>query len=154
MTQLTQEQAQVRDQAVLEVATAPLANGSKTLQTLIHERYGTKLGLGQVLSKVTDDVQSVVDGDPTKLREILSTQTLVLDQIFQHYAEQSVKQRSLKGMTALMGIALRAQVMSRQTAHAITDLPVASHAKPKKPARAPKKAAHLSTVPSATAVGG
>jgi hypothetical protein len=154
MNQLTTEQQQQRNDAILQVSTTPLASGAKTLQTLIGERFGAKVGLGDVLLKVQEDIQSVVDGDPEKLREMLAMQTLVLDQIFQHCAEQGVRQQNPKAMLTMMNMALRAQGMSRQTAQTIVQLPLSQRSGGKKRVESTAtKAKHLTVAHSQAKVG-
>jgi hypothetical protein len=154
MTQLTIDQQVVRDAAVLEVATTPLASGAKTLQTIITERFDTKLALSDVLTKVKNDIESIVDGDTEKLREMLAVQTIVLDQVFQHCAEQGMRQNHPKAMMSMMNVALRAQVMSRQTAQTIVQLPLSQgRASRKRVQSTATKAKHLSMAHSQEKVG-
>lgn len=118
---MNDEQQAHRD-AVLQVATTPVANGSRTLQQVIAERYGTQLSLGEVLQRVNEEVRAMAGGDTAALRELLAMQTLVLDQVFQSCVERGIKQRDPRHMQALMNTALRAQGMSRQSVEAIAHL--------------------------------
>lgn len=118
---MNDEQQAHRD-AVLQVATTPMANGSRTLQQAIAERYGTQLSLGEVLQRVNEEVRAMASGDTTALRELLAMQTLVLDQVFQHCVERGIKQRDPRHTQSLLNTALRAQGMSRQSVEAIAQL--------------------------------
>lgn len=119
MTDITEQQ---RRDAIAQVATVPVANGSRTLQQVIAERYGTHLSLGEVLQQISSEVQAMADGDVTKLRELLAMQTLVLDQVFNLCVERGVKQHSPKAMQTLLNTALRAQGMSRLSIESMAQL--------------------------------
>lgn len=118
----TNDEQQAHRDAVLQVATTPLANGSRTLQQTIAERYGTKLSLGEVLTRITEEVRAMAGGDTVALRELLAMQTLVLDQVFQYCVERGVKQRDPRHTQSLLNTALRAQGMSRQSVETIATL--------------------------------
>ncbi|MCP4528550.1 MAG: hypothetical protein GY833_21945 [Aestuariibacter sp.] len=114
--------------AAIQLSTSSVANGSKTVQALIAKRYGANASLGDVLSQVTAEIKGLKD-DPEKLKEVLATQSLVLDQVFQLCVEQGLQQNNPKAFSTMMTVALRAQNASRQTMESMAD--IAEKAKPK-----------------------
>ncbi len=130
--------------AALQMSTSSVANGSKTVQALVAKRYGANASLGDVLSQVTEEIKGLKD-NPDKLKEVLATQTLVLDQVFQLCVEQGLKQNTPKGFNTMLTVALRAQNASRQTMETLSSI-----SKPKAKAK-PK--AELSAVPKQQKAG-
>lgn len=114
--------------AAVQMSTSTIANGSKTVQALVAKRYGANASLGDVLSQVTEEIKSI-KGDPEKLKEVLATQSLVLDQVFQLCVEQGLQQNTPKAFNSMLTVALRAQNASRQTLETLSD--VTTKAKPK-----------------------
>lgn len=105
--------------AAVQMSTSSVANGSKTVQALVAKRYGANASLGDVLAQVTEEIKSLKD-DPDKMKEVLATQSLVLDQVFQLCVEQGLKQNSPKAFNTMLNVALRAQNASRQTLESLS----------------------------------
>ncbi|MDK1290147.1 hypothetical protein [Pseudoalteromonas umbrosa] len=107
--------------AAVQASTSSVANGSKTIQALVAKRYGVDASLGTVLEQVTQELKALSE-EPEKLKEVLATQSLVLDQVFQLCVETSLQQTNPKAFNAILNVGLRAQSASRQTLETLSQV--------------------------------
>lgn len=80
---------------------------------------GEALQVTDLMGELRKAGDEVVNGNMSRIENMLAHQALTLDAIFNSMAQRSHRQESFKGIEVLMRLALKAQAQARSTAEAL-----------------------------------